>query len=135
MLEREGKPNKALKYWRLARDYVAKERRPLTNYHAALAAEMESIDQLANPLDHVDGATNHANSLLDLLDVYPPPSDMAQEAWRKAGRAPRDPGINQPLCKFVASALGASGFATSHDAVSSPLRPVGSCALRARLPA
>jgi phage/plasmid primase-like uncharacterized protein len=49
---------------------------------------------------------------------------MRKEAWRKAGRAPRDLGITQPLCKFVQAALCLveNKSAVTYDAVSSALR-------------
>jgi hypothetical protein len=138
ILALEGKSNKAEKYKRLARDYITKEieahnsqiaGRPLTNYHASLAAGMESIVRLDDPLESV-GAIDR---LIELWDEFPPPkwnwhgralmvADMAQEAWRKAGRAPQDRGAEQPLSNFVKAALGATGTYLSDSSVSGALR-------------
>jgi hypothetical protein len=130
MLEREGEPNKAQKYWRLARDKLAEEkqafaqqisRHHLTNYYAALWGAIEAIEQIDDPFLNRADSINAANVLIDLWDVYPPPkwnwhsrakwiSDLAQEAWRKAGKVPRDRGMREdhpPLCEFVALALAA----------------------------
>jgi hypothetical protein len=142
MLEREGESNKAQKYWRIALDHLAKEReahahqiagRHLTNYHMALAGNMEAIEQIADPLNDANNTIEWINMLLDLWGEYPAPkwdwhhrarwiADMAQEAWRNAGRTPEDAGPNQPLCKFVTTALTAIGSKLSNEAVSSALR-------------
>jgi hypothetical protein len=107
MLEREGKPNKAQKYWRIALNYLDKERedharqierRPLTNYHAQLAATMNAIKQLANPLDDTNNTIERISMLLDLWEVYPAPKGIGTTApcgsliWRKRrGERPAAP--------------------------------------------
>jgi hypothetical protein len=97
---------------------------------------METIEQIDDPCNDVNNTIERINMLIDLWDVYPPPkwswhsrakwiSDLAQEAWRKAGKVPRDRGMREdhpPLCEFVALALASIWQDQERHTISSALR-------------
>ena len=101
-----------------------------------LAGAMEAVCQIEDPLFDRSCAINAASALIDLWDLYPPPkwswhgrarwiADLAQEAWRKAGRTPKDRVMRDdhpPLVEFVALALAAIWQDQDHHTISAALR-------------
>jgi hypothetical protein len=49
-------------------------------------------------------------------------ANLAIDAWKKTGKAPRAPDPEGPLCQFVKLALGCLGYAASEEAISDALR-------------